>query len=146
MLWWVRNTWWFSCRVNDIWVGHLHNSQTTPSILQDDECYMLSHDMLGFCAPGGQNRRQYVVVRCQPTCIVGILYLIEQFNNILSYMWPLYRHDTTNIGKWPMQNLLMILSITWHWIIKQFLPRTLHCEVDNFGFESLDQHFPQLQF
>ena len=71
---WVSNTWRFSHRPDVIWVSHFRKSQTTPTILHNQECYPPSYDTLEFCAPSGQSGRQHVVVRCRPICIVGILY------------------------------------------------------------------------
>ena len=56
-------------------------SQTTPIILDNEECHPPSYDMLDFCARGvhirtwqlRQIKKLHVAVRCQPTCIVGIL-------------------------------------------------------------------------
>jgi hypothetical protein len=48
------------------------NSNYT-SILHNWECYSPSYDTLDFYAWGGPIRRQYVVVRCQPTFIADIL-------------------------------------------------------------------------
>ena len=49
--------------LDDIWVSHLCKSQTTPTILHNEECYSLSYDKLDFCARGGKIKRWYVVVR-----------------------------------------------------------------------------------
>ena len=72
-IWWLSNTWWFSRLLDDFWVSLIYKSQTTPTILHNEECYPLSHDMLDYCARGGQIGTWHVVVRWRPTCIVSIL-------------------------------------------------------------------------
>ena len=42
--------WWFSHRLDDIWVGDFHKSQTTPFVLYNEKGYLLSYDMFDFCA------------------------------------------------------------------------------------------------
>ena len=72
-IWWLSNTWWFSRLLDDIWVSRIYKSHTTPTILHNEECYPLNHDMLDYCARGGLIGTWHVVVRWRPTCIVGIL-------------------------------------------------------------------------
>ena len=43
LVWWVSNKWWFSHRLDDIWVGHFGNSQTTLTMLHNEECYPTSY-------------------------------------------------------------------------------------------------------
>jgi hypothetical protein len=70
-----------------------------------------------FCAEGGQIRRRHVVVRCWPTNIVAIL---QWINNLRTFYLacdhfrdmaqPISAFDLVFIGKWSVQNLLMMLS------------------------------------
>jgi hypothetical protein len=120
----VSNTWWFSRCLNDIWVSHLRKSQTTPTILHNEECYPSSYDMLGFCARGGQIRmwrlgqigRWHVVVRHQPL-VLWVMYMNSQFSNIYlicdhvrGMMQPILASNLVFIDKRSLSNLLTMLS------------------------------------
>ena len=114
---WVSNTWWFSRCVDDVWVSHLHKIQTTPTILHNEECYPPSNDTLDFCAKGGQIQRQHVVVKYWPTCVMGTL---SWKNNLATFYFtydhfrdmaqPILPFNLVFIEKWPMYNLLLMLS------------------------------------
>ena len=43
-----------SSRLDDIWVIHLGKSQTTPTILHNEECYPLYYDLLDFVLEVGK--------------------------------------------------------------------------------------------
>ena len=89
LIWWLSNICWFSCYLHDIWVTHFCKSQTTLTILHNEECFSLSYDMLDFCAWGGHIRRRRVIVRRQPTCIVNHLWWNNSTTLILwKNSWP----------------------------------------------------------
>ena len=85
----VSNTWCFSRHLDNIWVSHLHKSQTTP-IIHHNECYLSKLWHTWFSCPRRQTR-QHVAVICRPTYIVVFL----SFKKKIQYHF--FTCDTTNI-------------------------------------------------
>ena len=124
----MSNTWWFSCNLDGVFVSHIRKSQTTPTILHNEECYPPSYDILDCCARGGQIRMWHVAVRWRPTYIVG---RILQWKRILATFYlstcDHFRDMTQPIlaftlgFHWQMTHVEFardVCPLTQHWTIK----------------------------
>ena len=113
---------------------------------------------LDFCAQGGQIRRQQLGQTRRGHAVVRYLccgYSMTKTNSVTLYLTCDHFKDMTQpilalhlvfIGKWQMQNVLMMPSTYTILNIERVPPVTPYWEVESICFHNLDEHLPQLQF